>query len=100
MEGVAHHSSYRSVLPTEYMIDAAPVSSINVRWKSAVYRGLRKGLPVGRESTRLRSALHRAIFLMLPADLNQTNEADFLSRARRGGEVEVGRFRLAPGDAL
>jgi hypothetical protein len=48
MEGIAHHSSYRSGLPTEYMIDAATVSPINARWKSAVYCGLRKGLPVGR----------------------------------------------------
>jgi hypothetical protein len=30
------------------MIDAATVSPISVRWKSAVYCGLRKGLPVGR----------------------------------------------------
>src|SRR5262245_43325816 len=54
MESVEHHSSYRSVLPTyrsalptQYMIDAAIVSPIDVRWKSAVCCGLSSGLPVG-----------------------------------------------------
>jgi hypothetical protein len=47
-------------MPTVYMIDAATVSLINVRWKSAVYRGLPKGLPVGEgvDATKKCTALH------------------------------------------
>jgi hypothetical protein len=61
------------------MIDAATVTPTNMRWKSAVYRGLPATVLLAVESRRSRSALRRAIFLMVPADLNQRNEADFFA---------------------
>jgi hypothetical protein len=47
---------------------------------TAVYA---KAFLLAGESAQSKRALHRTIFLMLPADLNQTNEADFLSSAPR-----------------
>jgi hypothetical protein len=47
---------------------------------TAVYA---KAFLLAEESTRSKSALRRTTFLMLPADLNQTNEADFFSSTPR-----------------